>query len=182
MCLNTKTTVVLSTILLYFAYIGSVIFATIEVIQDFDHLKTCAMGRFIIGINVVGSCIIPFTILYLLKFIVKRKFIRSYLQFDIANGVLFICGLVAVCFYDTTCASDMSYANNVILSNITWSSMIFIIVRIADTLTGLFSVTRVSHAPLLDIRVENTKPNTDEHYDTTQEYTVGYNSNTATTL
>ena len=182
MCLNTKTSIVLSTILLYFAYISCIIFAIIEVNQDFDHLKTCAMGRFIIGINLAGSCIIPFTILYLLKFIVKRKFIRSYLQFDIANGVIFICGLVAVCFYDTTCASDMRYANKIILSNITWSSMIFIIVRIADILTGLFSVTRVSHAPLLDIRVENTNPITDENNNTTQEYTVGHNSNTTTTL
>lgn len=182
MCLNTDTIFVLSTILLYFAYISCVIFAIFEINYDFDHLKTCAMGRLIIGINVGGSCIIPFTILYLLKFIVKRKFIRSYLQFDIANGVLFICGLVAVCFYDTTCASDMSYANNVILSNITWSSMIFIIVRIVDSLTGLFTVTRVSHEPLLDIRVVNPTPNTDEYYDTRQEYTIKHSSNTRTAL
>ena len=49
-------------------------------------------------------------------------------------------------------------------------------------LTGLFSVTRVSREPLLDIRVENTNPITDENNNTTQEYTVRHNSNTTTTL
>tara|TARA_B100001758_G_C18344698_1_gene576359 strand:+ start:424 stop:981 length:558 start_codon:yes stop_codon:yes gene_type:complete len=180
-----KSSIIALTITLYVVYAGAIIFGIIGTLVDFDILKTCAMGRLILFVNLLGTFVTPIALLYILTFIKKRKFVKSHISFDIINIVLFLSGLIAVCFKPNTCVSSMQIYNVIILNTSTWVSMCVIAIRIVDEITNLCSVSHLPREPLLRLDPESDLEKgkqTDDQYNTTQEYVVENRRTTTATV
>ena len=180
-----KSSIIALTIALYVIYGGAIIFGIIGTLIDFDILKRCTMGRFILFVNLLGTIVMPISLLYCLTFIKKRKFLKSYISFDIVNIVLFISGLTAICFKPNTCVSDMQIYNIIILNSSTWVSMCVVAIRIVDKIASLCSVSQLPREPLLNLDIEPDLEKNDQQKavqnDSTQLYFVKNTENTTCT-
>lgn len=180
-----KSSIITLTIALYIIYGSAIIFGIIGTLVDFDLLKTCTMGRFILFVNLLGTIVMPISLLYCLTFIKKQKFLKSHISFDIVNIVLFISGLTAICFKPNTCASDMQIYNVIILNSSTWVSMCVVAIRIVDKIASLCSASILPREPLLNLDIEPDLEKGDQQKavqnDSTQLYFVKNTQNTTCT-
>ena len=63
-----KSSIITLTIALYIIYGGAIVFGIIGTLVDFDLLKTCTMGRFILFVNLLGTIVMPISLLYCLTY------------------------------------------------------------------------------------------------------------------
>tara|TARA_Y100000816_G_C26076840_1_gene566958 strand:+ start:36 stop:584 length:549 start_codon:yes stop_codon:yes gene_type:complete len=110
-------------------YIAWLTYSFIQVSLIWKYCKGCYIGFTILGICLLGAFVVPFSILYSLLTILKRKFLTPLFIFDACNVTLSIFGIFALMYINDSCASVITIQPLIILHINTWFALLAILIR-----------------------------------------------------